>query len=66
MRLGRDFYSLFWRPICRKGSLLGLVIGEDKKWVLNPLPITLHKRGMGLVFWVAVVVDTVRCKNHVK
>ena len=37
---------------------MGLVVGEDRKWVLNLLPIALSKRGMGLVFWVTVVGDS--------
>ena len=43
-------YPLSWRLICRKGYLLGPVAGEDKKWVLNPLPIALPKHEMGLIF----------------
>ena len=34
----------------RKGSLLSLVVGEDKKWVLKHLPVALPKHEMGLVF----------------
>ena len=31
---------------------------NTKKWVLNPLPVTLPKCEMGLVFWVMVVGDS--------
>ena len=31
------------------------VVGEDKKLVLNPLPVALPKHGMGLVFWVMLL-----------
>ena len=48
-------YPLSWRLICRKGSLLGPVVGEDKKYVLNPLPVALPKHGMDLVFWVMLL-----------
>ena len=39
-------YSLSWR----QGSILGLVAGEDKKWVLNILPVALPKHEIDLVF----------------
>ena len=51
-------YPLSWRLVCRKGSLLGHVVGEDQKYVLNLLPVALTKRRMSLVFWVAVVGDS--------
>jgi len=34
---------------------LGPITGEDKKWVLNHLPIALPKYGMGLIFWVMLL-----------
>ena len=37
---------------------MGLVIGEDLKWVLNPLPVALPKRKMGHVFWITVIEDS--------
>jgi hypothetical protein len=43
-------YYFSYRTIYTKGSLLGLVVGEAKKWVLNLLPAKLQKRGMSLVF----------------
>ena len=39
---------------------MNLVVEKDKKWVLNHLPIALPKREIGLVFWVAVVGDSLR------
>ena len=42
----------------QKEFSLGPVVGENKKWVLNPLPVALPKRGMGLVFWATVVGDS--------
>ena len=45
-------YPLYWRPICRNDSLLGHVVGEDRKQVLNPLPVVLPKHRTGLVFWM--------------
>jgi len=48
-------YHLSRRLIFRKGSLLGPVVGEDKKYVLNLLPAALPNRGMGLVFWVILL-----------
>ena len=48
------------RPICRKGALLGLAVGEDQKWVLKHLPVALPKHNMGLVFWVPIVGVSLR------
>jgi hypothetical protein len=42
-------------PFCRKDSLLGPIVGEDQKWVLNHLPVALPKRRMGLIFWVSLL-----------
>jgi hypothetical protein len=33
---------------------------KTKKWVLNPFPVALLKRRMGLIFWVIVVEDGLR------
>jgi hypothetical protein len=33
---------------------LGLIVGEDAEYVLNPLLVALPKRRIGLVFWVVV------------
>lgn len=41
--------------MCSKGSLLGLIVGEDQKYVLNSLTVALCKREMGLVFWVSLL-----------
>jgi hypothetical protein len=35
---------------CRKSSLFGPIVGKEKKWVLNTLPVALPKSQMGLVF----------------
>jgi hypothetical protein len=43
-----------------KGSFLGLVVGKDKKMVLNTVLIALPKREMSLVFWVIVVGDSLK------
>jgi len=43
-------YPLFWKLICRKDSLLGLVVGEDVEYVLNFLPVALPKVRIDLVF----------------
>ena len=48
-------YSLSSRPIYKNSSILGLVVDEDKKWVLKHLPVALPKRKMGLIFWVPIV-----------
>ena len=37
-------YPLSWKHICRKNSLLDLVVEEDAEYVLNLLPITLPKK----------------------
>ena len=42
----------------QKGLSFGLVVGEDQKYVLNTLHVALPKEQMGLIFWVAVVGDS--------
>jgi hypothetical protein len=37
------------------------VVGEDKKWVLNPLLIALPKRGMSLLFWMMLLDKETVC-----
>jgi len=37
---------------------LDLVVGEDKKWTSNSLPVMVLKRKIGLIFWLAVVGDS--------
>ena len=44
-------YPFSCRPICRKSSLLGLVVEEDQKQVLNPSPQTWN----GSLFWVPLL-----------
>ena len=43
-------HPLSWKPICKKDSLLGLVVGEDTEYVLNLLPVALPKVRIDLVF----------------
>ena len=56
-------YPLSWRLICRKGSLLGPVVGEDQKQVRNPLHVALPKREMGLILG-NVIGDSLRCQKE--
>ena len=37
---------------------MGLVVGEDRKWILNLLHVALPKHEMGHIFWVTVVEDS--------
>jgi len=55
MREPKYGYPLFWKLICRKNSLLGLVVGEDTEYVLNLLPRALPKERMDLIFWMLLL-----------
>jgi hypothetical protein len=47
-------------PFAKRIIFWGLVVEEDKKYVLNPLNVALSKGQISLVFWVAVVGDSLR------
>jgi hypothetical protein len=39
------------------------VVGEDKKWVSNPLHVALSECEMGLIFWVMLLEIVLDIRN---